>query len=165
MRIKYFDGDHVRTAYKIKCIIQRRSEEDRKEIIMAGFLKKSLLFLTSVAIVSTALISINEKPVRAGSEKESIASDFTLENVNGENVSLKDFRGSIVVLGMVFGDKAAHDIEKYLERLNSDFKEKGINCLKVVQVNKPIFITKKFIRSKMKKQFKYSPDCPKTDTN
>jgi putative ABC transport system substrate-binding protein len=128
---------------------------------MVQFLKKSLVFLTSVAIVSTALVSINEKSVLAGSEKESIAPDFTLENVNGENVSLKDFRGSIVVLGMVFGDKAAHDIEKYRGPLNSDFKGKGIKFLKVVQVNKPIFITKGFIRSKMKKQFKYSPDAPK----
>jgi putative ABC transport system substrate-binding protein len=126
---------------------------------MMKIINKIHINIAMLVIGLTVLIFINEKPLLASSEKVIIAPDFTLENVDGENVSLKDFRGSIVVLGMVFEDKAAHDIEKYRERLNTEFKGKGINILKVVQVNKPIFITKKFVRSKIKKQFEYSQDA------
>ncbi|MBT8351100.1 MAG: peroxiredoxin family protein, partial [Deltaproteobacteria bacterium] len=93
------------------------------------FFNKNFINIAILLIGLTVLLLVNEKPLRAGSEKGSIAPDFTLENVDGENVSLKDFRGSILVLGMVFGDKAAHDIEKYRERLKSQFNGKLINIL------------------------------------
>ncbi len=128
---------------------------------MIQFFKNNRFFSVVSVIVSIAWISMNGEHTFADSNKGNVAPEFSLENVNGDIVSLKDFRGSIVVLGMVFGDKAAHDIEKYRERESSEYNGKGITFLKVVQVNKPVFITKGFIRSKMKKQFKYSPDAPK----
>jgi len=86
-------------------------------------------------------------------DKGSIAPGFTLENMDGENISLKDFRGSILVLSFGFEKGPAADIEKYRSAINAYFKEKGVKFLKVIAINKPIFITKDFVRKKMKGLF------------
>ena len=141
---------------------------------MVNFLKKSLVFMISVTIVSTALVSIKKRPVYAGSNQESntsraniakgsIAPDFTLENLNAEKVSLKDYRGSILILGIVFGDDAARDLQKYRRQLHSELEAKGITFLNVVQVETPAFVTKKFIRARMRKRLiKDVPDAPQS---
>lgn len=133
--------------------------------------KISLVFLIVMIVVSAALIIASTKLVNAGSDQKSDAleiktnrgdqaPDFTLENLNGEKVSLKDFRGNILVLGITFfpeGEKAMKNMEKYRKGVISDFKVKGINFLKVMEVNKPAFMTKKFIISKMMKNIEDTP--------
>lgn len=133
--------------------------------------KISPVFLSVVIFISTTLIIASTKFVIASSEEKNNAieikinrgdpaPDFTLENMSGERVSLKDFRGIILVLGIVFGEKPARDMEKYRRAVLSDIKRKGVKFLKVAQINKPAFIGKNFIRKKMMKQFKDIPGAP-----
>lgn len=136
--------------------------------------KISLVFLIVVIVVSTALIIANTKFVIAGLKEKNDAleiktnrgdpaPDFTLENMNGEKVSLKDFRGNILVLGIAFfpdGEEAIRNMEEYRRRVISDFKGKGINFLKVMEIKKPVFMRKKFILKKMMKQLQVIPGAP-----
>jgi len=136
--------------------------------------KISLVFLIVMIVVSTALIIANTKFVIAGLKEKNDAleiktnrgdpaPDFTLENMNGEKVSLKDFRGNILVLGIVFfpdGEEAIRNMEEYRRRVISDFKGKGINFLKVMEIKKPVFMRKKFILKKMMKQLQVIPGAP-----
>jgi len=123
----------------------------------------SKLFIVTVVFLS-ALVINNPKFIIAGATqaksvsevglaKGSIAPGFTLENMDGENISLKDFRDSILVLSFGFEKGPAADIEKYRSVINADFKEKGVKFLKVIAINKPIFITKDFVRKKMRGLF------------
>jgi len=137
--------------------------------------KTPLVFLIVVIVVSTALVIANTKFVIAGVKEKNDAleiktnrgdpaPDFTLENMNGEKVSLKDFRGNILVLGIVFfpdGEEAIRNMEEYRKRVISDFKGKGINFLKVMEIIKPVFMKKEFILSKMIKKLEGSPGAPK----
>ena len=128
-------------------------------------LQKLSLALWMVAIVLLgALITMSTKSMAADSgqegsfseitvDKGDSAPDFTLENLLGEKISIKDFRGSLVVVAFAFSKQTAKDIEKYRARIFSDFKDKGVNCIKLVHINKPIFITKNFILKKMKREF------------
>ena len=101
--------------------------------------KTSLVFLIVVIVVSTALIIANTKFVIAGLKEKNDAleiktnigdpaPDFTLENMNGEKVSLKDFRGNILMLGIVFfpdGEKAIRNMEEYRKKGNLRLQGKG----------------------------------------
>jgi len=128
-------------------------------------LQKLSLALWMVAIVLLgALIMMSTKSMAADSgqegsfseitvDKGDSAPDFTLESLLGEKISIKDFRGSLVVVAFAFSKQTAKDIEKYRARIFSDFKDKGVNCIKLVHINKPIFITKNFILKKMKREF------------
>jgi hypothetical protein len=143
--------------------------------IMIRIQKMSLVFLSVVIVVSVGLIFASPKFVNAGLKQKSdvieittnkgdSAPGFTLENMNGEKVSLKDFRGNILVLGIAFfpvGEEAIRNIEKYRKGVISDFKIKGINFLKVMEIKKPVFMKKEFILSKMKKQLEGIPEAPK----
>ena len=125
------------------------------------------LFLTIGVIalgLSVALIMMNTTAMAAGPEQKNSyleievnkgrpAPDFSLESLLGEKISLKDFRGSPLVVAFAFSKQTAKDIEKYRSRIFSDFTEKGVNCIKIVHINKPIFITKNFILKKMKREF------------
>lgn len=136
--------------------------------------KISLVFLIGMIVVSAALIIASTKFVNAGLKKKSDvleiqtnrgdpAPDFTLENLIGEKISLKDFRGNILVLGMAFfpeGEEAVRNIEEYRKGITSDFKGKGIKFLKVTEVIKPVFMKKKFIISKMMKASEDTPGFP-----
>jgi hypothetical protein len=136
--------------------------------------KISLFFLIVVIVVSAALISASTKFVNADLNKQidaleiktnigEPAPDFTLENMNGEKVSLKDFRGNVLVLGIVFfpdGEEAIRDMEKYRKGVISEFKKKGVNFLKVMEIKKPVFMKKNFILSKMMDQLEGSPGAP-----
>ena len=91
------------------------------------------------------------------------APDFTLENMNGEKVSLKDFRGNVLVLGIVFfpdGEEAIREMEKYRKGVISEFKKKGVNFLKVMEIKKPVFMKKTFILSKMMEKLEGIPEAP-----
>jgi len=127
-------------------------------------IKTSSMLLILTVVVLAALVITHPKSIIAGStqaksvsevrlDKGSIAPGFTLENMDGENISLKDFRGSILVLSFGFEKGPAADIEKYRSAINAYFKEKGVKFLKVIAINKPIFITKDFVRKKMKGLF------------
>jgi len=111
-----------------------------------------------------ALITISTKSMAADSEqgnsfseitvdKGASAPDFTLENLLGEKISIKDFSGGLVVVAFAFSKQTAKDLEKYRSRIFSDFKDRGVNCIKLIHINKPIFITKNFILKKMKREF------------
>ena len=131
---------------------------------MMRFQKMSLSLWIVAIVLSGALIMINTKSMAAGSEQEDTfseikvdkgkpAPDFTLESLLGEKISIKDFRGSLVVVAFAFSKQTAKDIERYRGRIFSDFKEKGVNCIKIVHINKPIFITKDFILKKMRREY------------
>jgi len=128
------------------------------------FKKMSLSLWIIALVLSGALIMINTKSMAAGSEQEDTfseikvnkgkpAPDFTIESLLGEKISIKDFRGSLVVVAFAFSKQTAKDIEKYRGRIFSDFKDKGVNCIKIVHINKPIFITKDFILKKMRREY------------
>ncbi len=130
---------------------------------MKALKKISLAFLGITVLFSAASIIINEKFYIAASEQESnvsgiqlnegsIAPDFTIESMLKENVSLRDYRGSILVLAFGFAMDPAKDIEKYRSRIRSDFKEKGVSFLKVIHINIPSF-GKWFVLKMMKKNF------------
>lgn len=90
------------------------------------------------------------------------APEFTLENMNGDKVSLIDFRGNVLVLGIVFfpdGEESIRNIEEYRKGIISGCSEKGVNFLKVMEIKKPVFMKKKFILSKMKDQLKGIPEA------
>jgi putative ABC transport system substrate-binding protein len=81
------------------------------------------------------------------------APDFTLESLLGEQISLTDFKGQLLVIAFAFSKQTAKDIEQYRSRISSDFKDKGVACIKIVHINKPIFITKDFILKKMRREY------------
>ena len=131
---------------------------------MMRFQKISLPLWIVVVVLSVALIMFNTKSMAADSEQEgsfseitvdkgASAPDFTLESLLGEKISIKDFRGSLVVVAFAFSKQTAKDIERYRGRIFSDFKDKGVNCIKIVHINKPIFITKNFILKKMRGEY------------
>lgn len=135
----------------------------------------TLFLLIVVIIVSSIMIFDSTFYVFADSTKHidaveiktnrgDPAPDFTLENMNGDKVSLNDFRGNVLVLGIVFfpdGEESIRDIEKYRKGVISGCSEKGVNFLKVMEIKKPVFMKKKFILSKMKDQLEGIPDAPK----
>jgi len=126
--------------------------------------KMFLLLLIVLVVLSGVFIIFNTKSMAADSEKKGSfsevtidkgapAPDFTLANLLGEKVSIKGFRGSLLVVAFAFSKETAKDVENYRARIFSDFKDKGVNCIKIVHINKPIFITKGFILKKMKREF------------
>jgi putative ABC transport system substrate-binding protein len=128
------------------------------------FQKMSLPLWILVVVLSGVLIMFNTKSMAADSEQEgsfseftvdkgASAPDFTLDSLLGEKISIKDFRGSLVVVAFAFSKQTAKDIERYRGRIFSDFKDKGVNCIKIVHINKPIFITKDFILKKMRREY------------
>jgi len=127
---------------------------------MIRFLKAYFQLSIVLAVVSIILMV----SVSAGSDQKGIASEmkihrgttapgFTLKNLLGDNVSLKDFRGNILVLAFGFSKQTAKDPEQYRSRISSDFKDKGVKFLKLIHINKPRFLTENFILKKMTKQF------------
>ncbi|MCP3876215.1 MAG: redoxin domain-containing protein [Desulfobacteraceae bacterium] len=132
---------------------------------MFCFKKMSLPLWVVCLVLSSVLFMINANSSALASEKEvafseikvnkgASAPDFTLESLLGDNISIKDFRGHLVVVAFAFSKETAKNIENYRSRIFSDFKDKGVNCIKIVHINKPIFITKKFILKKMRREFK-----------
>ncbi len=113
---------------------------------MIRFLKAYFQLLIVLAVVSITLIITDVKSVSAGADQKCVASemkvnrgspapDFTLKNLLGDNVSLKDFRGEILVLAFGFSKKTAKDPEQYRSRISSDFKDKGVKFLKLIHIN------------------------------
>lgn len=126
--------------------------------------KISLPLWIAALVLLGALIVTNTKSMAAGSEKDTSfseitvdkgasAPDFTLESLLGEKISTKDFRGSLLVVAFAFSKQTAKDIERYRGRIFSDYRDKGVNCIKIVHINKPIFITKDFILKKMRREY------------
>lgn len=131
---------------------------------MARAKKISLTVLAVVVVAIAALVIIKMKStttvpehIETASvievEKGKIAPGFAHENLLGEDMSLADFRGNLLVLAFAFSKDTAKDIENFRGRIYSDFMDQGVNCLKFVHINKPLFITKKFIRRKMRREF------------
>lgn len=126
---------------------------------------KMFLHLYCFALLFSCTMIINNTPfVYAGSEQKDASSvikvnkgrpapDFELESLLGEKISLKKFRGSLVVVAFAFSKQTAKDIEKYRGQIFSDLKDKGVHCIKIVHINKPIFITKDFILKKMRGEY------------
>jgi putative ABC transport system substrate-binding protein len=81
------------------------------------------------------------------------APGFTLKNLLGDDVSLKDFTGNILVLSFGFSKKTAKDPEQHRKRITTDFKGKEVKFLKLIHINKPLFLTENFILEKMKKEY------------
>lgn len=108
-----------------------------------------IVCVNSPAICSGQEVAFSEIEVNKGST----APDFTLESLLGEKISMRDFRGGLVVAAFAFSKETAKDIENYREKIYSKYKDKGVNCIKIVHINKPIFITKNFILKKMKREF------------
>jgi peroxiredoxin len=135
----------------------------------------SRAFLIVVIIISVSFITDYRISVAADSKENNdsfviktnigdLAPDFTLENMNGKKVSINDFRGNVLVLGIAFfpdGEKAIRNMEEYRKSVISDFKGKGLNFLKVLEIKKPVFMKKKFILSKMMKQLEGIPGAQK----
>lgn len=128
------------------------------------FLKAYFQLLIVLAVVAITLMITDIKSVFAGSGPKDVDSEitinrgspapgFTLKNLLGNNVSLKDFRGNILVLAFGFSKQTAKDPEQYRSRISSDFKGKGVKFLKLIHINKPLFLSENFILEKMKKQF------------
>ncbi|NNK85196.1 MAG: hypothetical protein HKO91_06575, partial [Desulfobacterales bacterium] len=122
-----------------------------------------LEILMIIVIFSAASLLMNEKSCLAASTPEqnvsglqmnkgSIAPEFTIENMLKENVSLKDYRGSVLVLSFGFSMDSAKDIENYRTRIRSDFKNEGVSFLKVIHINIPSF-GKWFVVKMIKKNF------------
>ena len=95
---------------------------------MMRFPKMSLPLWIVVIILSGVLIIINTKSMAADSEQEvpfseikvdkgAPAPDFTLESLLGEQISMKGFRGSLVVVAFAFSKQTAKNIEKYRGRI------------------------------------------------
>jgi len=119
---------------------------------------KKTVFVLVLVLISTAFLNITvaiADPDQTGLNvnKGKIAPGFTIENLVGEMISLKDFRGNVLILTFGFSKSTALDLEMYRERINTDFNEKGVSFLKVIHINKPVFLTKDFILSKMTKKF------------
>ena len=115
-------------------------------------------------VLSSALITGLSTSLAQGSEGEVVfseievnkgapAPDFTLESLLGEPISLKAFNGQLLVIAFAFSKQTAKDIEQYRSRIFADFKDKGVTCIKIVHINKPIFITKDFILKKMRREY------------
>lgn len=81
------------------------------------------------------------------------AHDFTLENLLDEEISMSDFAGNVLVLAFGFSKETAKDIENFRSGIASAFEGKPVSCLKVVHINKPLFLTKGFILRKMRGEF------------
>jgi putative ABC transport system substrate-binding protein len=132
-------------------------------MVMIQFRKASLPLWILVAVASTTLMITDTTSVPAGSDGEGAletrfnigkpAPGFTLENLLGDKISLKDFRGSVLVLAFGFSKKTAKDPEEYRSRIMSDFKDEAVKFLKLIHINKPLFLTENFILEKMKKEF------------
>lgn len=129
------------------------------------FQKMSLPLWVVIIILTGVLIMFNTKTMAADSEQEAPfseikvdkgapAPDFTLDSLLGEKISIKGFRGSLVVVAFAFSKQTAKNIEKYRGKIFSDLKDKGVNCIKIVHINKPLFITKDFILKKMRREYK-----------
>lgn len=130
---------------------------------MKELIKLSFALLLIAVIFSAASIINNQNSCTAASKQEenasgvqinkgSIAPEFTIENMLKENVSLKDYRGSILVLAFGFNMDSAKDIEKYRSRIRSEFKNEGVSFLKVIHINIPSF-GKWFVVKMIKKNF------------
>lgn len=115
----------------------------------------SMIVITSMGINDPQNVDASEKdssPSGVAFLKGSVAPDFTIESMMKEKVSLKDYRGSILVLAFGFNMDSAKDIEKYRDRIRADYKSKGVNFLKVIHINIPSF-GKGFVLKRMKKLF------------
>jgi len=130
---------------------------------MTRHLRICFNFLIVLTVISTLLIATDAKTVSANSDKQAAASgmeinkgdpapDFTLKNLLGDNVSLKDFRGHVLVLAFGFSKKTAKDPEQYRSRISSNFENRKVKFLKLIHINKPLFLTENFILKKMKKE-------------
>ncbi|MGD8834078.1 MAG: redoxin domain-containing protein [Desulfobacteraceae bacterium] len=142
---------------------------------MMQFHKTTRILLTVAIVVSVAWMmgrgiavadNLTEKndALVIETNKGDPVPEFTLENMKGEKVSMNDFRGGALVLGIAFfpeGEKAIRNMEEYRKSVISDFKGKRLSFLKVLEINKPVFMKKKFILSKMAKQLEGIPGAQK----
>jgi putative ABC transport system substrate-binding protein len=110
----------------------------------------AIVLLFSISTVTADSEGFTEIKIDKGSE----APDFELENILGDKITLKKMRGNLVVLAFAFSKETAMDVENYREKIYSKFKDNGLHCIKIVHINKPLFITKNFILKRMTKQFK-----------
>ena len=129
--------------------------KELKNISLLFLMITVVFFPDSIIFKDTFCIAASEQKSNAtGVEfnKGSIAPGFTIENMLKENVSLKDYRGSILVLAFGFSMDSAKDIEEYRSRIRSDFKKEGVSFLKVIHINIPSF-GKWFVIQMIKKNF------------
>ena len=94
--------------------------------------KMSLLQWMIGFFLSSAMILYIAAPLAQCAEGETVfseiavkkgapAPDFTLESLLGDQISLKDFKGHLLVIAFAFSKQTAKDIEQYRSRLFSDF--------------------------------------------
>jgi putative ABC transport system substrate-binding protein len=91
--------------------------------------------------------------VEFGARRGAMAPGFTLTNLLDEEMSLSDFRGRVLVLAFGFSKDTAKDIENFRSAIFFDFLGQGVECLKLVHINKPLWLTKGFILRKMRGEF------------
>jgi len=126
---------------------------------------RSPIWCIAISFVLLFLLSANMQSAFGAPEENGLgyeieiqkgikAPDFTLESILKEKMSLKDFTGKTLVLLFGFSKQTAKDIEQWRGRIFSEFKEKGVICLKIIHINKPLFLTKDFILNKMRGEYK-----------
>ena len=102
------------------------------------------LILIVATVFSISFIITYTTSASAGSEQEGTAEikldrgkpapDFTLKNLLGDDVSLNDFKGNILVLAFGFSKQTAKDPGQYRSRISSDFKDRGVKSLKLIHI-------------------------------
>ena len=81
---------------------------------------KTPIILVTVALMSLVMLSCGTTPpLQVGDT----APDFTLESVDGNSISLSDFRGKVVLL--VFTSVKCVDCEKQMPYIEAVYKESG----------------------------------------
>lgn len=91
-----------------------------------------VIFILTIAIIAGCDKSGSERPLRTKIETGSVAPDFTLRDMNENNISLSEYKGRVVLV--IFWNMKCKDCTESmpsLEALYQRFKEQGLEVIAI----------------------------------